>query len=74
MFTQKLTPLYTALALTLGLNTAAFAEVEKTKWLVNAPENAPLTKIDINVSEGTWMNITVSPDGKHRLLVVKQPH
>jgi imidazolonepropionase-like amidohydrolase/Tol biopolymer transport system component len=65
MFTQKLTPLYTALALTLGLNTAAFAEVEKTKWLVNAPENAPLTKIDINVSEGTWMNITVSPDGKH---------
>jgi imidazolonepropionase-like amidohydrolase/Tol biopolymer transport system component len=65
MFTQKLTPLYTALALTLGLNTAAFAEVEKTKWLVNAPENAPLTKIDINVSEGTWMNINVSPDGKH---------
>tara|TARA_R110000851_G_scaffold333554_1_gene516444 strand:+ start:24639 stop:27821 length:3183 start_codon:yes stop_codon:yes gene_type:complete len=65
MFTQKLTPLYTALALTLGLNTAAFAEDEKTKWLVNAPENAPLTKIDINVSEGTWMNINVSPDGKH---------
>ncbi|AZG34347.1 amidohydrolase family protein [Shewanella psychromarinicola] len=65
MFTQKLTPLYTALALTLGLNTAAFAEVEKTKWLVNAPESAPLTKIDINVSEGTWMNINVSPDGKH---------
>ncbi|PKG79348.1 amidohydrolase [Shewanella sp. Actino-trap-3] len=65
MFTQKITPLYTALALTLGLNTAAFAEDEKTKWLVNAPENAPLTKIDINVSEGTWMNINVSPDGKH---------
>jgi imidazolonepropionase-like amidohydrolase/Tol biopolymer transport system component len=65
MFTQKLTPLYTALALTLGLNTAAFAEDEKTKWFVNAPENAPLTKIDINVSEGTWMNINVSPDGKH---------
>jgi len=65
MFTQKLTPLYTALALTLCLNNAAFADDETAKWQVNAPEKAPLTQIDINVAEGTWMNINVAPDGKH---------
>ncbi|MDD8060599.1 amidohydrolase family protein [Shewanella metallivivens] len=65
MLTQKLTPLYTAIALSLGLSNIAFAEDEKAKWQVNAPEKAPLTKIDINVTEGTWMNVNVSPDGKH---------
>ena len=66
MFTHKLTPLYTAIALSLGMSTASFAtEDDKTKWQVNSPENAPLEKIDINVTEGTWMNVNVSPDGKH---------
>ncbi|WP_445778107.1 amidohydrolase family protein [Shewanella sp.] len=65
MLTQKITPLYTAVALSLGLSNIAFAEDEKAKWQVNAPENAPLTQIDINVTEGTWMNVNVSPDGKH---------
>ena len=64
MLTQKLTPLYTAIALTLGLSNVAFAENDNAKWQVNMPENAPLEKIDINVTEGTWMNINVSPDGK----------
>ena len=65
MLTQKLTPLYTAMALTLGISSFAYAEDDKVKWHVNAPENAPLSKIDINVTEGTWMNINVSPDGEH---------
>ena len=65
MLTQKLTPLYTAMALTLGISSFAYAEDDKVKWHVNAPENAPLSKIDINVIEGTWMNINVSPDGEH---------
>ncbi|MGI2171547.1 amidohydrolase family protein [Shewanella sp. MF05960] len=66
MFTHKLTPLYTAIALSLGMSTASFAnEDDTTKWQVNAPENAPLEKIDINVTEGTWMNVNVSPDGKN---------
>ncbi|WP_445775915.1 amidohydrolase family protein [Shewanella sp.] len=65
MLTQKITPLYTAVALSLGLSNIAFAEDEKAKWQVNAPEKAPLTQIDINVTEGTWMNVNVSPDGKH---------
>ncbi|QDE29498.1 amidohydrolase family protein [Shewanella polaris] len=65
MLTQKLTPLYTAMALTLGMSSFAYAEDDKIKWHVNAPENAPLSKIDINVTEGTWMNVNVSPDGEH---------
>ncbi|MBB1319473.1 PD40 domain-containing protein [Shewanella sp. SR43-4] len=65
MLTQKLTPIYTAMALTLGISSFAYAEDDKVKWHVNAPENAPLSKIDINVTEGTWMNINVSPDGEH---------
>ena len=65
MLTQKLTPIYTAMALTLGISSFAYAEDDKVKWHVNAPENAPLSKIDINVTEGTWMNINVSPNGEH---------
>ncbi|MBB1439365.1 PD40 domain-containing protein [Shewanella sp. SG41-4] len=65
MLTQKLTPLYTAIALTLGISGFAYAEDDKVKWHVNAPENAPLSKIDINVTEGTWINVNVSPDGEH---------
>ncbi|GGB65651.1 amidohydrolase family protein [Shewanella inventionis] len=63
---QKLTPLYTAMALALGISTTSFAsDDDATKWQVNSPENAPLQQIDINVTEGTWMNVNVSPDGKH---------
>ena len=65
MFTQKLTPIYTAIALSLGISSTSFAtEDEAAKWQVNAPENAPLQKVDINVTDGTWMNVNVSPDGK----------
>lgn len=63
---QKLTPLYTSMALALGISTTSFAsDDDVTKWQVNSPENAPLQQIDINVTEGTWMNVNVSPDGKH---------
>ncbi|GGP57245.1 amidohydrolase family protein [Shewanella saliphila] len=66
MFTSKLTPIYAAIALSLGMNTASIAaEDDTTKWQVNSPENAQLQQIDINVTEGTWMNVNVSPDGKN---------
>ncbi|WP_282110437.1 amidohydrolase family protein [Shewanella algicola] len=66
MFTSKLTPIYAAIALSLGMNTASIAAEDDTaKWQVNSPENAPLQQININVTEGTWMNVNVSPDGKH---------
>lgn len=41
---------------------AAVEEKKDEKWDVNAP---PLTMraIDVNVNEGTWMSVDVSPDG-----------
>ncbi|GAA5193897.1 amidohydrolase family protein [Ferrimonas gelatinilytica] len=32
-------------------------------WQVNAPANAPLETIRIEVQQGTWMNLDISPDG-----------
>jgi len=36
----------------------------KPKWDVNAPPGAVVRKANINVDEGTWMDLDVSPDGK----------
>jgi imidazolonepropionase-like amidohydrolase/Tol biopolymer transport system component len=52
-----------------GLNPAslAAAETEKSKpqaWNVNQPPGESY-QADIDVTEGTWMNISVSPDGKN---------
>ena len=33
-------------------------------WDVNAPPGQRLRQVPINVSEGTWMNVDVSPDGR----------
>lgn len=62
MLKNKLTPLYAAIA--LSISTPSLAE-EAQSWQVNAPANAPLEQIKIEVNEGTWMNVSVSPDGKH---------
>lgn len=65
MLKSKLTPLYVAIAFSSIVSTNALAsEVEKNSWKVNAPANAPLEKVNIDVNEGTWMNLSVSPDGK----------
>ncbi|MCU7996029.1 amidohydrolase family protein [Shewanella glacialipiscicola] len=65
MLKSKLTPLYIALA--LGMNPLAVnaAETKESTWNVNAPANAPLEQVNIDINEGTWMNLSVSPDGKH---------
>ncbi|MGS0695806.1 amidohydrolase family protein [Shewanella sp. 0m-4] len=63
MLNNKLTPLYAAIA--LSFSTPTIAEEEKQAWQVNAPANAPLEQVKIEVNEGTWMNVSVSPDGKH---------
>jgi imidazolonepropionase-like amidohydrolase/Tol biopolymer transport system component len=34
------------------------------KWNVNAPTGLTLRNIPINVDNGTWMNVDVSPDGR----------
>src|SRR5688572_8308513 len=36
---------------------------EKKKWDVNNPQG-PSKTIEFDVTEGTWMNLDVSPDGK----------
>lgn len=37
---------------------------EKPKWDISAPPGLKIRQIQINVSEGSWMNLDVSPDGK----------
>ncbi|MBV2131080.1 amidohydrolase family protein [Arsukibacterium indicum] len=39
------------------------ADDDQPKWDVNAPQGQFET-VDINVQQGSWMNVTVSPDGK----------
>ncbi|TMJ13954.1 MAG: amidohydrolase, partial [Alphaproteobacteria bacterium] len=46
----------------LLLSTSALAQ-EKPKWDVAAPPT-PTREIPIHVTEGTWMNVDVSPDGR----------
>ena len=37
---------------------------EAPAWDVNAPPGQRLRQVPINVNEGTWMNVDVSPDGR----------
>ena len=54
------TSLFTVSGLTLS------EETETPSWDVSAPNySAEVQEIDLNVTEGTWMNLDVSPDGKH---------
>ncbi|MXO89361.1 amidohydrolase family protein [Pontixanthobacter aquaemixtae] len=39
------------------------AETGKKGWDVNAPEGATIKQVPINVDEGSWMDVDVSPDG-----------
>ena len=48
--------------LTILLASAALAEEEAPTWDVNAPPG-PAQEVSIDVTEGTWMSVDVSPDG-----------
>ncbi|GIU44867.1 amidohydrolase family protein [Shewanella algidipiscicola] len=62
---QQIKPLCAAIALTLSPQVFAQETTQdSTNWQVNVPANAPLQQIKIDVSEGTWMNVSVSPDGQ----------
>ena len=64
--TFPLKPLAIALSMTALTQPALAGEPNKEsdkKWDVNAPLG-DFKDISINVSEGTWMNVDVSPDGK----------
>ncbi len=63
---SKKFPKLSTLALTLGvcLSTPAFAsEAKEEKWSVNDPQGR-FAKAKIDVTQGTWMNVDISPDGK----------
>ena len=52
------------LASTAALAQAQGGNREAPKWDVNAPPGQRTRQVPINVSEGTWMNVDVSPDGR----------
>ncbi len=56
----KLKPCLLALAIA---SVTLQADEKAPSWDVNAPQGQFET-VDINVQQGSWMNITVSPDGK----------
>ncbi|WP_417445644.1 amidohydrolase family protein [Kangiella sp.] len=62
---KKLSILSSLLVLSLGTvaNSATAADEDKAKWDVNNPPGTPIFA-NIQVNEGTWMNLDVSPDGK----------
>jgi imidazolonepropionase-like amidohydrolase/Tol biopolymer transport system component len=43
---------------------AAAPTAEKPKWDVSAPPGMKIRQVAIDVTEGSWMNVDVSPDGK----------
>lgn len=63
MFKTRLHP--TMIAVALAFAPATYAANEAETWQVNAPTNAPLEKVSVDVNEGTWMNLSLSPDGKY---------
>ncbi|GGW67789.1 amidohydrolase family protein [Alishewanella tabrizica] len=56
---RLLTPSIVALAVSSYFSHAAETP---TEWQVNAPQGQ-FQQVDINVQQGTWMNVSVSPDG-----------
>ena len=60
---------FAALSLLLVSTTALAAPArpahDPAAWDVNAPPGATLRQVQMNVSEGTWMNVDVSPDGAY---------
>src|SRR3569833_2860417 len=49
---------------THGARTPAVNPAQSDKWDVNAPPGMVTRQIPINVDQGSWMNVDVSPDGR----------
>ncbi len=48
---------------TLLLSTSLYAQEDESKWDVNA-EHGPTQRVQFTTTEGTWLNVDISPDGK----------
>ncbi|MCB0532226.1 MAG: PD40 domain-containing protein [Saprospiraceae bacterium] len=48
----------------LMLATIVSAQHDKKKWDVSNPDGIPYSDVEFTVTEGTWMNLDVSPDGR----------
>ncbi|WNJ19785.1 amidohydrolase family protein [Pontibacter sp. G13] len=47
------------------LSMQSFAQqADESKWDVNTPQR-PTESVEFTTDEGTWMNVDISPDGKH---------
>jgi len=64
---SKISSLALSVALVLGTTQSTFAETAEAskteKWSVNNPQGE-FTSAKIDVRQGTWMNVDLSPDGK----------
>ncbi len=45
-------------------NAPASTPAKPEKWDVSAPRGLTTRQVPINVDEGSWMNVDVSPDGR----------
>src|SRR3954469_13697889 len=60
---MKLTPIAVLTFAAVTFVTASAQSPDKKKWDV-AADLGPVQKVAFDTSEGTWMNVDVSPDGK----------
>ena len=61
---MKKHPLLLAAALLSFAATAQDKDKDEKKWDVSNPPGATYKDVEFTTSEGTWMNLDVSPDGK----------
>ena len=64
MKTRLAVLLAASVALSPLMAQAADPPAKPPKWDVNAPTGATLRQVRIDVDEGTWMDLDVSPDGR----------
>ena len=63
---MKILLLLICVLLFLPLKSLSTQESAAKAWDVNAPDfTASATTVDLDLDEGTWMSVDVSPDGQH---------
>ena len=60
---KKMLQTVLALSVSLALGNAQAQQDDEPKWQVDSPKGQ-FVDATINVDQGTWMNLDISPDGK----------